>query len=274
MDSGQNGTAWQSVVANTAIAAGTGITLFVAASDNLAALSSPTWTQVGAMGDGSWTQSMSGVSGRYARYRVILWRDRTTEASPALQDITFNYETLPAQSGFNKQAPANAATGQPVNNLTLQWTTVGDATGYQICYDTSLNGACNASWQGVGNVASYPISGLTSGTWYEWQVRACNSAGCNGGADNGVWWQFRTADPPGAFGKSAPANGANGTADQPDAELDAGERDGEPLPLLCGDDDGVRAEHQRRDGDQRRAERAGAWDDVLLAGAGVRGRGV
>jgi uncharacterized repeat protein (TIGR01451 family) len=215
MDSGQNGTAWQSVVANTAIAAGTGITLFVAASDNLAALNSPTWTQVGAMGDGSWTQSMSGVSGRYARYKVVLWRDRTTEASPALQDITFNYETLPAQSGFNKVAPTNAATGQPVNNLTLQWTTVGDATGYQICYDTSLNGACNASWQGVGNVSSYPISGLTSGTWYEWQVRACNSAGCNGGADNGVWWQFRTADPPGAFGKSAPANGATGQPTNP-----------------------------------------------------------
>ena len=215
MDSGQAGTAWQSVAANTAITAGTGITLFVAASDNLSALSNPTWTQVGAMGNGSWTQSMSGVSGRYARYRVILWRDRTTEASPALQDITFNYETVPTQSGFNKSAPTNAATGQPMNSLALQWTTVGDATGYQICYDTNVNGACNASWQPVGNVASTFINGLTAGTNYEWQVRACNSAGCNGGANNGTWWTFRTLDPPGAFGKSAPTNGATGQPTNP-----------------------------------------------------------
>jgi hypothetical protein len=131
MDSGQAGTAWQLVAANTAIAAGTGITLFVAASDSLAALNNPTWTQVGAMGNGSWTGTISGVSGRYARYRVILWRDRTTEASPALQDITFNYETVPTQSGFNKQAPANGATGQPRNPQLIRRTAVGSGTRYR-----------------------------------------------------------------------------------------------------------------------------------------------
>jgi uncharacterized repeat protein (TIGR01451 family) len=205
MDSGKAGTAWLTVTANTGVAAGTGITLFVAASDNLAALSSPTWTQVGAMGNGSWTQSMSGVSGRYARYRVILWRDRTTEASPALQDITFNYETIPVEN--NKQAPANGAVDQPAS-LMLSWTVSSDATYYEVCYDTTLNGTCGGMWQSVGNALNTWLSGLAPGTQYEWQVRACNIAGCNGGADNGVWWTFRTLDLPGMFGKSAPADGA------------------------------------------------------------------
>ena len=215
MDSGQNGTAWQSVVANTAIAAGTGITLFVAASDNLSALSTPSWVQVGAMGNGSWTQSMSGVSGRYARYRVVLWRDRTTEASPALQDITFAYETIPTQANFNKTAPANGATGQPVNNLLLQWTTVADAGHYELCYDTTLNGACNASWLNVGSLSSFLLSGLTLGTTYEWQVRACNIAGCNGGANNGGWWLFTTATGPAAFSKLSPADNSSGLPPSP-----------------------------------------------------------
>ena len=127
----------------------------------------------------------------------------------------WSFTVAAAPGAFSKTAPANAATGQPVNNLALQWTTVSDATGYQICYDTNVNGACNTSWQPVGNVASFPIGGLTAGTWYEWQVRACNSAGCNSGANNGAWWTFRTLDPPGAFSKSAPANGATGQPTNP-----------------------------------------------------------
>jgi len=209
MDSGQNGAAWQSVAANTSLASGTGITLFVAASDNLSALSSPIWVQVGAMGNGSWSQSLSGVSGRYARYRVILWRDRTTEASPALQDITFTYETLPTQSGFNKQSPTNNASGVAIAP-TLSWTASAGAAHYEVCHDTNTNGICNGTWQNVGNVLSTTLSGLSPGTPYEWQVRACNSAGCNGGADNGAWWTFTTATGPAGFSKLSPANGTPG----------------------------------------------------------------
>ncbi|MCS7054931.1 MAG: FG-GAP-like repeat-containing protein, partial [Thermoflexales bacterium] len=210
MDSGLNGSAWTQVAATTQISAGTGITLFVAAGDNLAALSNPTWVQVGSMSNGSWSQSLTGVTGRYARYRVVLWRDATTEASPALQDITFTYETVPQQGTFNKSAPSNGAPGQPVNGLTLSWTTQGDATGYQVCYDTSLNGTCNGTWQSVGNTGSTVLNGLTPGTPYEWQVRACNLAGCNGGADGGAWWTFTTASGPAAFNKLTPPPGSSG----------------------------------------------------------------
>ncbi len=208
IDSGANGTAWTQVVANAAITAHTGITVFIAANDNLATVqSSPSWQQVGALTNGANALSLSGVSGRYARYRVVLWSGRQTDASPALHDITLTAQTVPTQSGFNKTAPANGATGV-ATSPTLSWTTVADATSYQVCYDTTVNGSCNGTWQSVGNVSSTALSGLTAGTLYEWQVRACNVAGCNGGADNGAWWTFTTAMPPGAFSKTSPANGA------------------------------------------------------------------
>lgn len=91
MLSGHGGALWTQVQTDAEIAPGTGITLFVAASDDLKALNDPVWVEVGAIGDGSWSQILEGVKGRYARYRVVLWRDRTTEASPALRRITFSY---------------------------------------------------------------------------------------------------------------------------------------------------------------------------------------
>jgi len=95
MDSSHRGTTWTNVQANAAISPGTGITLFVAAGDTLSALSDPSWTEVGAMRDGSWSQDLDQLRGRYARYRVVLWRDHTSEASPALRRLTFNYEWAP-----------------------------------------------------------------------------------------------------------------------------------------------------------------------------------
>ncbi|GIV83069.1 MAG: hypothetical protein KatS3mg052_0076 [Candidatus Roseilinea sp.] len=121
---------------------------------------------------------------------------------------SFGVQALPAQSGFNKSAPASGAGGQPVNGLNLTWSTATDATYYELCYDTNPNGTCNGSWQNVGNTTGTVLNGLTPGVTYEWQVRACNIAGCNGGANNGVWWTFSTVSPPGGFGKSAPGNGA------------------------------------------------------------------
>lgn len=91
MLSGHDGATWTRVQTEAEIAPGTGITLFVAAGNDLRALSDPAWVEVGAIGDGSWSQALGDVKGRYARYRVVLWRDGTTEASPALRRITFSY---------------------------------------------------------------------------------------------------------------------------------------------------------------------------------------
>jgi len=205
MDSGRNGTAWQAVSATTAITAGTGITLFVAASDNLSALNNPAWVQVGAIGDGSWTQALSGVSGRYARYRVVLWRDHTTEASPALEEITFNYLARPA--AFSKAAPLSGETGQPTNP-TLSWSATSGADHYRYCNNTASGCVPGIS---MGVATSVTLSGLTPGTTYYWQVRACADAGCTLYTDaDGGHWSYTIAVTPSAFSKLAPADGATG----------------------------------------------------------------
>jgi uncharacterized repeat protein (TIGR01451 family) len=174
IDSGVNGTLWTSANGGAYVPANTNIELWVAASDNPAALSSPSWVYLGGLSNGSWTKAISGVSGRYARYRVQLTRNRWTDDSPALFDITLNYIT---QAGaFIKTSPANG-TLFDYSNVTVQWSTSSNAANYQVCLDTSINGACNATWQTVGNVTSFTFFGLSS-TTHEWQVRACWDSGC------------------------------------------------------------------------------------------------
>ena len=123
---------------------------------------------------------------------------------------TFGVKPLPSQSGFNKSAPASGAPNVSTAP-TLSWTVSGGAMYYQVCYDTTINGACNGTWQNVGNVISTTLSGLTPGTQYEWQVGACDDdVGCNGGADGGTWWTFTTATGPAGFSKASPLNGTPG----------------------------------------------------------------
>jgi uncharacterized repeat protein (TIGR01451 family) len=174
IDSGVNGTLWTSANGGAYVPANTNIELWVAASDNPAALSSPSWVYLGGLSNGSWTKAITSVSGRYARYRVQLTRNRWTDVSPALFDITLNYVT---QAGaFNKTSPANGALFNSAN-VTVQWSASSNAANYQVCLDTSINGACNATWQTVGNVTSFTFFGL-SNTTHEWQVRACWDSGC------------------------------------------------------------------------------------------------
>ncbi|HQL30037.1 MAG TPA: fibronectin type III domain-containing protein, partial [Thermoanaerobaculales bacterium] len=89
-----------------------------------------------------------------------------------------------------------------------------DATSYEYCIDTSNNGACNASWISVGGATGAPLSGLSAATSYFWQVRAVNGQG-DTEANGGAWWTFTTQPLPGAFSKTAPANGATGLPTSP-----------------------------------------------------------
>jgi hypothetical protein len=117
---------------------------------------------------------------------------------------------MPLPGGFGKIAPANGASDQPTS-LSLSWGSSSDAVSYEYCYDTVNNNSCDGSWTDVGASTGAGLSGLTTGTSYFWQVRANNSEGSTE-ADSGSWWQFTTMPLPGAFGKTAPANGA---IDQP-----------------------------------------------------------
>jgi len=49
-----------------------------------------------------------------------------------------------------KAAPANGATNQPTDGLTLSWNSSTSATGYEVCIDTVSNGLCDTSWSAVG----------------------------------------------------------------------------------------------------------------------------
>ena len=113
-----------------------------------------------------------------------------------------------------KQSPANGTTGLG-SAVTLTWGAASGATNYQVCYDTTNDGACAGSWVSAGTATSSALSSLAAGTYY-WQVRAQNATGTTD-ADGGTWWAFTVAGstPPAAFAKTSPANGATNLGSAP-----------------------------------------------------------
>ncbi len=111
---------------------------------------------------------------------------------------------------FGKTAPADT-TINVSTSPTLSWGTSSGATSYDYCYNTASNCNSPASWTTAGANTSATLSGLVTSTTYYWQVRAHNASGIPTDADGGTWWSFTTVPPPpGAFGKSGPANGTKG----------------------------------------------------------------
>ncbi|HQP44104.1 MAG TPA: hypothetical protein PLV66_10545, partial [Thermoanaerobaculales bacterium] len=187
----------------TAAAAATGFEVCFDALDN--GVCDTSWSNVGS--------AMSTQVGGLTGGTTYSWQVRafnsygSTEADEGTW-WTFTTEGLPLPGAFSKIAPANGATGQ-LNALTLSWGASADATGFEYCVDTTVNGACDGTWTPIGTDTSVYLSGLVAGTSYSWQVRAVNAQG-DTEANGGVWWTFTTLPLPGAFSKSAPANGATG----------------------------------------------------------------
>jgi len=94
-----------------------------------------------------------------------------------------------------------------VTSLTLTWGASSGVTSYAYCIDTVNNASCDTSWVSAGSATSAQVTSLTAGATYYWQVRATNAAGTTD-ANAGTWWSLTTASLPGAFNKTAPANGA------------------------------------------------------------------
>jgi hypothetical protein len=133
-------------------------------------------------------------------------------------------------SPFTKSSPGYDAAGVSTSP-TLSWTTnlnlPQNATEFQYCVDTVRTGSCQTGvgpgWTSVGLNKSAQVVGLSPGTTYYWQVRALNGVGtayANGYNQNSgsAVWAFITAgvgQPPGAFGKSAPGDGATGQSPTP-----------------------------------------------------------
>jgi M6 family metalloprotease-like protein len=112
---------------------------------------------------------------------------------PAGTSIAFtlgNCAYVSPPSSFTKTSPTNTLTAQPID-MTLDWGDPGDATYFEYCIDTTLNGSCNSNWVYTGNISQAPVGGLMWNKTYEWQVRASNSRGPTY-ADTSTYFQFST----------------------------------------------------------------------------------
>ena len=132
--------------------------------------------------------------------------------------VNLQQSTTPP-AAFGKTSPANPPADQ-IPNLSLRWETSRGAASYEYCIDDSSNNACDSSWVSSGANTQVLLTSLATGN-HSWQVRAVNGFG-NTEANGGTWWSFtvvppksaylplvyRLASPPGAFHKTAPANGA------------------------------------------------------------------
>jgi hypothetical protein len=95
-------------------------------------------------------------------------------------------------ASFNKTRPVDGAASQSTSPA-LTWGGSAGATGYEYCYDTTNDNACDSgSWASTGTNTHVGLSGLNPGTTYSWQIRARNSAGPID-ADGGTWWCFTTS---------------------------------------------------------------------------------
>ena len=167
--------------------------------------------------DGTWWPNGGGAgrtltglaSGTYYWQVKAQTTGGTTDANGgAWWSFTVSGSTQPP-AAFSKQSPGTGATGLG-SASTLSWGAAPGATGYQVCVDTTNDGACSTSWQSAGAATTLARSGLTAGTYY-WQVRAQNAGGTTD-ANGGAWWSFRVdaAASPSTFAKVSPASGVTG----------------------------------------------------------------
>jgi hypothetical protein len=159
------------------------------------------------------TETISARTGAHASGLVDV-TVHNPDGSEATLAGSFTYET-PPPGAFDRTWPTNGMTGIPTST-TLTWDASAGATGYEYCYDTSNDNAC-AGWTGAGTNPSAALSGLALATTYYWHVRATNGGGTTyAGGSAAAYWSFTTVGPPpGAFGKTAPADGATGVSSNP-----------------------------------------------------------
>ena len=147
---------------------------------------------------GAFTSSITGLAAGML-YHVRAYA--TNIAGTAYgEDVSFT--TTPG--AFGKTSPADTATGV-ATNPTLTWEASSGATSYKYCYAAGTSCTPNIT---TGSTSA-ALTGLSNNQMYYWIVQAFNDAG-NTYSDGGSFWTFTTAAavPPGAFGKTAPTDGA------------------------------------------------------------------
>jgi hypothetical protein len=86
-------------------------------------------------------------------------------------------------------SPTNGATGRPITNSAVSWSTSAGATSYTVELSTSTSFATPLQSQTGLTATSASFSGLTALTTYYWRVGATNSVGTTWSAT----WSFTTA---------------------------------------------------------------------------------
>ena len=138
----------------------------------------------------AWTSASVQLSGLAAG--TYYWQVRALNSSGTTYGdgnswwaFSVSASTLPQQA-FGKLSPANGIAGQG-STVTLNWSALPDA-GYWVCWDTTNNNTCDASWWPNGGGTARALTSLPPGTYY-WQVRAQQSSGIVD-TDGGQWWTF------------------------------------------------------------------------------------
>jgi C1A family cysteine protease len=127
----------------------------------------------------SWTQSSLPVT--YDHFNHL----------PVIMKPTF------PPGAFGKITPTNGSQEPHADQYLFDWSDSDGATGYDFCYDQTLDGECTGSWFSLSGSRSYINLGFFfPGYIYEWQIRATNSTGEATYADNGTVWSFTVANPP------------------------------------------------------------------------------
>jgi Zn-dependent metalloprotease len=135
----------------------------------------------------STSASISGLSPDTTYY----WQVRASIlGAPVYADPTWcSFTTAPLPASFTKFPPLGDAANQPLTPL-LSWNASSPVTGYEYCYDTSDDDACDGAWTPTTQTSA-ALSGLSLDTTYYWQVRALNSFGATS-ADDDAWASFKT----------------------------------------------------------------------------------
>jgi hypothetical protein len=136
------------------------------------------------------------------------WKIMARNGSGTTSSAVWSFTVASGSPGaFSLLTPANGATGVPLVDLDLDWTTSAGATSYEVYISRSNPPVLAGTVTGSGATLT---STLVAASTYYWRIIAKNASG----STSSPVWSFTTAGTvgPGAFSLLAPANGATGVA--------------------------------------------------------------
>jgi len=122
-----------------------------------------------------------------------------------------NFSNVTTQSDIPSTPTATAASSVTQNSFSANWDASASATKYYLDVATDVNFASILTSYNnldVGNVTTYPVTGLTFGTAYYYRVRAYNTYGISGSSSPITLTTLLPPPPSSAPTSATPSNGA------------------------------------------------------------------